>query len=66
MVAKIGVDTAENEQIFGWIQLVQLSIFNSSILALLRIVLGGRPNGGEALAPPLAGEVDVPANAAER
>ena len=34
LVAKIGVDTAENEPIFGWIQLVQLSIFNSSILSL--------------------------------
>ena len=33
-VAKIGVDTAENEPIFGWIQLVQLSRFNSSILSL--------------------------------
>ena len=35
LVAKIGVDTAENEPIFGWIQLVQLSRFNSSILSLL-------------------------------
>ena len=34
MVAKIGVDTAGSEPIFGWIQLVQLSIFNSSILSL--------------------------------
>ena len=34
LVAKIGVDTAENEPIFGWIQLVQLSRFNSSILSL--------------------------------
>ena len=34
-VAKIGVDTAENEPIFGWIQLVQLSRFNSSILSLM-------------------------------
>ena len=32
LVAKIGVDTAENEPIFGWIQLVQLSRFNSSML----------------------------------
>ena len=31
LVAKIGVDTAENEPIFGWIQLVQLSIFTSSL-----------------------------------
>ena len=35
LVANIGVDTPENEPIFGWIQLVQLSIFNSSILSLL-------------------------------
>ena len=35
LVAKIGVDTAENEPIFGWIQLVQLSRFNSSILSLV-------------------------------
>ena len=34
LVAKIGLDTAENEPIFGWIQLVQLSIFNCSILSL--------------------------------
>ena len=34
LVAKVGVDTAENEPIFGWIQLVQLSRFNSSILSL--------------------------------
>ena len=37
LVAKIGVDTAENEPIFGWIQLVQLSRFNSSILSLLEV-----------------------------
>ena len=35
LVAKIGVDTAENEPIFGWTQLVQLSRFNSSILSLV-------------------------------
>ena len=35
LVAKIAVDTAENEPIFGWIQLVQLSVFNSSILSLV-------------------------------
>ena len=37
-VAKIGVDTAENEPIFGWIQLVQLSRFNSSILSLVPVL----------------------------
>ena len=35
LVAKIGVDTAENEPIIGWIQLVQLSIFNICTLSLL-------------------------------
>ena len=34
LVAKIDFDTAKNEPIFGWIQLVQLSIFNTSILSL--------------------------------
>ena len=38
LVAKIGVDTAENEPIFGWIQLVQLSKFNSSILSLVPLI----------------------------
>ena len=34
LVANIGVETAENEPIFGWIQAVQFPIFNSSILSL--------------------------------
>ena len=35
LVVKIGVDTAENEPLFGWIQFVQYSllVFNSSILS---------------------------------
>ena len=45
LVAKIGVDTAENEPIFGWIQLVQLSRFNSSILSLGALRSRSGPSG---------------------
>ena len=53
LVAKIGVDTAENEPIFGWIQLVQLSRFNSSILSLAVIPEARLPLRIQVAGPPL-------------